>query len=184
MEVFSDTACLMVDTITVAIPRIATPRLVLRAYKPSDFPPYAENAADAEAVAFTGGVVDSRAAWRFFCAGTGGWVLGTGGWLAVTLPAEDRMIGVVGAFRREIAPDIVEVGWTIFRADWRKGYGAEAAKAMVDLALDDWKEKRVIAYIAAANTASAGVARNIGMTPDGEGSFYGEPCPRWAVSRR
>ena len=172
------------DTVSVAIPRIVTPRLVLRAYKRSDFAPYAENAADAEAVAFAGGVVDSRAAWRFFCAGTGGWVLGTGGWLAVTLPAEDQMLGVVGAFRREIAPDVVEVGWTIFRNHWRKGYAAEAAKAMVELAFTEWNEERVIAYIAAANSASAGVARNIGMTPDGEGSFYGEPCPRWLVTRR
>lgn len=171
----------MVETMSVAIPRVVTPRLVLRAYKRSDFEAYRENSADPLAVAFTGGVVDSRTAWRFFCAGTGGWILGTGGWLAVTLPADDRMIGVVGAFRREIAPDLVEVGWTIFRDHWRNGYAAEAAKGMVDLAFDEWKEDRVIAYIAATNTASLGVARSIGMTYDGEGSFYGEPCGRYAI---
>lgn len=171
----------MVETLSIAIPRVITPRLVLRASRRTDFAAYAENAADPEAVAFTGGVVDNRAAWRFFCAASGLWVLGAGGWLAVTLPADDRMIGTVGAFRREIAPDVVEVGWTIFRPYWRNGYAAEASRAMVELAFSEWNEKRVIAYIAAANTASAGVARNIGMTPDGEGSFYGEPCPRWAM---
>ena len=172
----------MVDSVSVAIPRVVTPRLVLRAYKRTDFDAYVANSADPLAVAFTGGVIDSRAAWRFFCAGVGGWVLGTGGWLAVTRPEDDRMIGVVGAFRREIAPDVVEVGWSIFRDHWRKGYAAEAAKGMVDLAFDEWKEERVIAYIAAANTASLGVAKNLGMTYEGEGSFYGEPCGRYSMS--
>jgi RimJ/RimL family protein N-acetyltransferase len=173
----------MSDVTSFSIPRLLTPRLVLRPFARADFPAYAANAADPEAVAFIGGVQDTRNAWRFFCSATGSWVLGAGGWLAVTLPEDDVMLGTVGVFRREIAPDLTEVGWAIFRPHWKKGYAAEAARAVVDYAFREWKDERVIAYIADGNTASIGVGRSIGMTYDGAGDFYGEPCGRYAITK-
>lgn len=173
----------MDDVVPVRIPRLVTERLVLRAPRRDDFDAYAASAADAEFATFLGGPVDGRLAWRLFCAQIGGWMLGAGGWLAITVPGEDRMLGIVGAFRRESAPEVVEIGWSVFRSHWRKGYAAEAAQAMVDLAFDAWDEPRVIAYIDAKNEASKGVARRLGMTSLGPSSFYGEPCDLFELRR-
>lgn len=173
----------MIEHVSVAIPRLVTPRLVLRAYRREDFPAYAANSADPVAMSFIGGPVDQRQAWRSFATGAGGWLLGTGGWLAITLPGEDRMIGIVGAFRRENAPDVVEVGWSVFDGHSRKGYAREAAQAMVDCVFDAWKEERVVAYIDAANEGSVGVARGLGMKREGEASFYGQPIDLYSLSR-
>lgn len=173
----------MIENVSVAIPRLVTPRLVLRAYRRDDFPFYAANSADPEAMAFIGGVVDQRQAWRSFAGHVGGWMLGGGGWLALTLPGEDRMIGTVGAFRRENAPDVVEIGWSVFRDHWRKGYASEAARAMADFAFEEMKEKRLIAYVDAANTGSVAVAKGLGMVREGEASFYGEPIDLYSLTR-
>lgn len=173
----------MIEHVSVAIPRLVTPRLVLRAFRREDFPIYAANSADPEAMAFIGGAVDQRQAWRSFVVGIGGWMLTGSGWLAITLPAEDRMIGTVGAFRRENAPDVVEIGWSVSRDHWRKGYAGEAAKAMVDFAFEEMKEKRLIAYIDAANAGSVGVAKGLGMVREGEASFYGEPIDLYSITR-
>ena len=181
--IFTAMARNMIEHVSVAIPRLVTPRLVLRAFRREDFPTYAANSADPEAMAFIGGAVDQRQAWRMFVVGIGGWMLDNGGWLALTLPEEDRMIGTVGAFRRENAPDVVEIGWSVFKDHWRKGYAREAAQAMVDFAFDEWKEKRLIAYVDAANAGSVGVAKGVGMTREGEAEFYGQPIDLYAITR-
>ena len=153
-------------------PRLVTPRLVLRGYERRDFEAYAENAADPEANVFMSGATDRRQAWRSFCAGIGMWQLDGAGWWSVTL--DDAMIGTVGAFYRETAPDLVEVGWTIFRRSWRQGFAREAASVALDFAFRELKATRVIAYVAPGNVASIAVTRSIGMTPVGDASFYGE----------
>ena len=168
---------------TATIPRIQTDRLLLREHRRADFDDFAANSADPEATTFLSGVSDRRTAWRIYLASTGSWVLDGRGWWSVELRATGVMVGTVGVFVRESAPDF-EIGWTVFRAHWRKGYGAEAAQAALDHAFTDYGTKRVIAHIDPKNEGSIGVALKIGMRFEGDADFYGQPTSRYAIDAR
>ncbi|CAN5794176.1 hypothetical protein BH11MYX4_BH11MYX4_07650 [soil metagenome] len=170
------------EPLTVSIPRISTDRLLLRELRRADFDRFAENSADPEATTFLSGVSDRRSAWRVYLSATGAWVLDGKGWWAIELRATGEMVGTVGVFVRETAPDH-EIGWTVFREHWRKGYAAEAARAALEHAVVHYGAKRVIAFIDPRNVASIGVAEKLGMTYDGVTDFYGEPTSRYAVER-
>lgn len=166
------------------VPRLTTPRLVLRGYERRDFEPYFRNAEDPEANAFMGGSTDRRQAWRLFSAASGTWVIDGAGWWAVADPVTDEMVGTVGAFFREKDPEQLEVGWVIFRPYWKRGYASEAAKAALAYAMPRHRKERAIAYIAPENAASIAVSVKLGMTFDGPSDFYGEPCNRYALVAR
>ncbi len=157
---------------TVTIPRLTTPRLLLRAYRRDDFDAFAADAADPLARAHMGGVQDRRTAWRHSLPASGSWVIGGMGWWIV----EDRergVVGSVGVFRREVRPD-VEMGWVIHRPHWGRGFASEAAAAALRHAMEVWRAGRVIAIVGKGNEASAGVARKIGMRREGEIDYFGE----------
>ena len=169
----------------LSIPRIATPRLLLREFRIGDFDGFAQNLADPEAMKFLSGPSDPsdrRAAWRIFCSATGGWVLHGKGWWAVELRETGEMVGTVGAFLRESAPDL-ELGWTLYPRFWGRGYATEAARAALEHAFEVHHVKRAIAHIKAANTASVAVSQKLGMTYETDVDFYGDPVGRYAIER-
>jgi len=165
---------------TFSIPRVVTPRLLLREFRAADFDVFAQNLADPEATKFLSGVVDRRTAWRAFASGTGSWVLHGRGWWAVELRETGEVVGGVGAFVRETAPDL-ELGWSLYRRFWGQGYATEAARAALEFSFHGHKARRVIAHITAANTASVAVGRRIGLKYVADVDFYGEPIGRYAL---
>lgn len=167
---------------TVTVPRVQTERLLLREPRRTDFEEFAANAADPEATVYLSGVSDRRTAWRIWLAATGAWVLDGKGWWAIEHRESRAMVGTVGVFVRESAPDF-EIGWTVFRPHWRKGYAAEAAQAALDHALGEYGAARVIAYIDPKNEASIGVSKRLGMHYEGVADFYGQPSSRYAIER-
>jgi len=171
-----------VESLTVSIPRIPTARLLLRELRRAEFDDFASNLADPEATTFLSGVSDRRTAWRTYLAATGSWVLDGKGWWGIELRATGALVGTVGVFIRESAPDF-EIGWTVFRAHWRNGYGAEAAQAALDHAFTVYGARRVIAHIDPGNHASIGVSRRIGMQYEDVADFYGKPTTRFAIER-
>jgi RimJ/RimL family protein N-acetyltransferase len=168
------------EPLTFAIPRIRTERLLLREPRRADFDGFAENLADPEATLYLSGVSDRRTAWRIYLAATGAWVLDGKGWWAIELRETGAMVGTVGVFVRESAPDF-EIGWTVFRPHWRSGYAAEAARAALHHAFAHYGARRVIAYIDPKNEASIGVSQKIGMSFDADADFYGQPASRYAI---
>jgi len=60
-------------------------------------------------------------------------------------------------------PTEVEVGYTLGRDFWGKGYATEAAGAVRDYALNGLGADRVIALIIHGNAASEKVARKLGL---------------------
>lgn len=167
----------------VSIPRLTTARLLLREFRMADFEAYAANLADPAATTFTGGPCDRRAAWRAFAAQTGSWVLNGGGWWAVEQREGGAFVGTVGTFVRETAEDRVELGWSLHPAYWGQGFATEAAAAALQFALDTRGAREVIAHIAAANLASLGVSKHLGMKYDADVDFYGEPIGRYVFTR-
>jgi RimJ/RimL family protein N-acetyltransferase len=168
------------------IPRVDTERLLLREWRLGDFDGYANEMADPLARVHMAGVVDRRAAWRFFVAGAGMWMLLGTGWWAIELRATRECVGMVGIFYRETQLDHMttadlEIGWTIYRPHWRRGFATEAARAALRFGFERLSPPRVIAHVSPDNSASIGVARAIGMTFDAETDFYGEPSHRYAL---
>lgn len=60
-------------------------------------------------------------------------------------------------------PSEVEVGYTLGRPYWGRGYATEAAGAVRDYALGELGANRLIALIIHGNTASENVARKLGL---------------------
>ena len=178
----------MQDVGDAVVPRLSTPRLLLRELRTEDFDAYAESLSDPVAMRFTSGVADRRAAWRIFAALTGPWLLTGAGWWAIELRATGEFIGTVGAFFREPGTplgtaDDLELGWTLLRAHWRRGFASEAARAALACGLSRHDVRRAIAHVDPGNVASIGVCAALGMRLEGEVDFYGQPSLRYAVLR-
>jgi RimJ/RimL family protein N-acetyltransferase len=167
---------------SVAVPRIATRRLLLRELRASDFDVYAENMADPVAAEYVAGPIDRRTAWRMFAASTGCWMLNGTGWWGVELRETGDLVGTVGAFYRDNCAEL-ELGWRLFRRFWRRGFATEAAAAVLAFAFDELAAPRAIAHIAKANLASIRVSQQIGMRYETDVDFYGERIGRYVVER-
>ncbi len=162
----------------VSVPRMQTSRLLLREYRVSDFPAFAEHLADPVATSYIGGH-DRRSAWRIFGCNMGEWLLKGAGWWGLELRETGTFVGNVGAFFREGWPEI-EMGWNVFREHWGKGLATEAASCVMKYAFEVRGEKRVTALVDAKNTASLKVTARLGMTYVGEADFFGKPVGRYA----
>jgi RimJ/RimL family protein N-acetyltransferase len=169
-------------SLTFTIPRLTTPRLLLREYRTADFDAFAANMAEPEATRFLSGVVDRRTSWRKFAAATGTWVLDGTGWWALELRATGEVVGEVGAFHRDGYPDF-ELGWNLYRRFWSQGFASEGARAALDFTFDGHRARRVVAHIKAENRASVAVSEKLGMTYERDVDFFGEPIGRYAIER-
>ena len=68
-----------------------------------------------------------REAWRHFIGLSGTWLLHGTGWWMVEEPTLGA-VGTVGVFQRDDAASL-EIGWSIDRPHWGKGFASEAAQA-------------------------------------------------------
>lgn len=91
-------------------------------------------------------------------------------WPLVALRDEGTLLGKCGLGRIEVegAPDAlngqVQIGWSIRHDHWRKGYGREAAIAMLDLAFGRYALEEVYAQCSERNVASHRLMEALGMT--------------------
>lgn len=173
---------------TFAVPRITTPRLLLREHRVSDFDPFANEVADPMSRASANGVMDRRTAWRSFVTGVGLWAMHGTGWWCVELLATGAFVGTVGAFYRESAigsdgPPELELGWLIFRRHWRQGVATEAATAALHHAFATTTVRHAVAHIYATNEPSIRVATRLGMHYERDIDFYGDAMRRYVVAR-
>jgi RimJ/RimL family protein N-acetyltransferase len=146
------------------IPRLETERLILRGLTEADFEVFAQYMADPEVMRYLTGEPMSRAdAWRSLAASLGHWHLrGYGTW-GVERKDDGAFIGRVGMLNPEGWPGL-EVGWTLGRPYWGKGYATEAARAAMAYAFATQTVERVISIIDPDNVASQAVAARLGET--------------------
>lgn len=170
----------------IDIPVIETPRLVLRAHRQDDFDGYAAMMADAVVMRFLGGAPLAREdAWMRMARAAGQWVIRGFGPLAIEEKATGRFAGQAGPLAPEGWPG-VEIGWTLARTFWGKGYASEAAGAAMDwIFAREPGLARVISLIDPANAASIRVAERLGETNTGERFAYhgGGSADIYAVTR-
>ena len=143
---------------------LQTPRLLLRRHVPEDagilyrnfgtdaamfrysgWNPYATPEQARETVQQ---FIDSYADPRFY-----GWAI----------EYEGRMIGTIGAYDYDQEKSQIEVGFSIERASWGKGYAAEALRAVLEYLTSQEGIARVTAWCASDNIASSRTMEKAGM---------------------
>ena len=140
-----------------------TERLILRPPGEDGFEGYAAMYADEEAARHIGGLKDRAQAWRAMTSMIGMWVVRGYGFFYLYEKTSGDWVGSVGPHAPEGWPGR-EVGWSIARAHWRKGYGKEAACAAMDYAFDTLGWDKVIHVIDPQNKPSAALAEALGST--------------------
>jgi RimJ/RimL family protein N-acetyltransferase len=155
---------------------LETERLLLRPPRDADLDSFAEQLADSEVMRYLGtgetGTLEHAAAQleRMQRA----WELDGFGRLVIVRKADDEPIGRAGLLawdpavwrsgtRAEIGPHAeLELGWTLSRSAWGRGYATEAALAARDWALADVRPSRLISLIHPRNERSRRVAERLG----------------------
>ena len=147
---------------------LETDRLKLRMWRESDLDDYAALSADPQVMRYIGpGNVLSRAdAWRSIAFFMGHWQMrGYGHW-AVESKETGRMIGRIGFLNPEGWPGF-EIGWTLARHAWGKGYAIEGARAALRYAFTTLDKPHVISLIHPDNAASIRLAERLGERREG-----------------
>ena len=168
----------------LSIPTLETERLLLRAFREDDLDPYAALCADAEVMRFLGtGITFNRGeSWRSMAGFLGHWVLRGYGMWALEDKATGTFVGRAGFLNPEGWPGF-ELGWTLAREHWGKGYATEAARRALGFAFDDLGRDRVISLIRPANAGSIRVAERIGEARVGEVELLGAPSFVYEIRR-
>ena len=148
-----------------AIPTLRSDRIALRALREDDTPALAKLHSDAEVVRFLGAGRPEPSlgkAWDYIALHTGHWAMkGCGKW-ALTEASSDELIGRVGYIDCPFEWPGLELGWTIAREHWGKGYASEAARLALDWGFKTLDRNEIISIIHPDNTRSARVADRLG----------------------
>ena len=142
--------------------QLQTDRLLLRMFRESDLEAYASFCADPEVMRYLGeGKPLSRIeAWRHLALVLGHWQLRGYGLWAVEERATGALVGRIGFWNPEGWPDF-EVGWTLGRPYWGKGFATEGARAALQFAFTEMQRTHVISLIRPENANSIRVAERL-----------------------
>ena len=156
------------------IPTLGTERLTLRALEERDLDAYAAMMADPEVARFlgTGAPMPRAVAWRQMAMVLGHWRLRGYGLWAVEERATGAFVGRLGCWRPEGWPAL-EIGYTLARAFWGRGFASEGARASLDYARTVLDADRVCSIIRPDNAASIRVAERLGAVRGEEIEFFG-----------
>ena len=154
--------------------KLETERLLLRLPQPNDANEFAAIWGDEETARFVGGTKTRAEVEAMIERMARHWETFGVGLFTVERKEDGRALGRVGllvwdperwvnGFRERLSkPYETEIGWTIGRDYWNRGYATEAAAACRDWALGELGLNRLISLIARGNVASIRVAEKIG----------------------
>jgi ribosomal-protein-alanine N-acetyltransferase len=164
---------------------LTTPRLRLRPFTPADQPEIHAVYADPDVMRFVGHGAHRTMAETATALRTYGDVLERRGYsfLAVSEREGGALIGDAGLHPLGgVGPD-VELGYTLARSAWGKGYATELGRALIEYAFTVLRVPRVVAQVEPANTGSRRVLAKLGMTEREQRTAYGRPHLLYAVER-
>lgn len=76
-----------------------------------------------------------------------------------------------------------ELGWTLARDSWGKGYATEGAGRALEYAFNELDRDQVISCIAPENVNSIKVAERLGEAVEGETELLGKQVLIYGISR-
>ncbi len=165
---------------------LATPRLALRPFTLADAPVIHAVYRDPDVMRHVGagpvaGLAATEAMLREYIAhqrrhGFSFW--------AVVERASGALVGDAGLYRPDGGGPGAELGYTLRKASWGRGYATEAARACVDAAFGPLGLEELHAIADPANAASIRVLRKLGMRAHATVDAYGRPHRRFVLRRR
>ena len=102
---------------------------------------------------------------------------------AVAVRETGAVIGDVGFGVLQQTGD-VEIGWTLAKSAWGRGYATEAAAATLAAGLEHLDVARIVAAVDRDNPRSLRVAEKLGMTAFDELTLKGRPHVLFEIARR
>jgi RimJ/RimL family protein N-acetyltransferase len=172
---------------------VRTDRLLLRAWRESDYEPFAAMNADPRVMRYFARTLTPEESDRLAAriqeharrAGFGLW--------AVEIPDVTPFAGFIGlsvpAFTAHFTP-CVEIGWRLAAEYWGRGYATEGARAALHFGFGALGLKEIVSFTTADNWPSRRVMERIDMTHDpaddfdGPGYGEGHPFRRHVLYRR
>lgn len=162
---------------------LSTPRLKLRPFREEDVEDCTVMCSDPEVMRFLGGKTWTRLeAWRHIATVLGHWQLRGFGLWAVEEVESGAFVGRVGFMHPDGWPGF-ELGWTLARPFWGKGYATEAAQRALEYAFCELERDHVISLIHPKNTASLAVAERLGETYEETIEFFDDQISVYGIWR-
>ena len=148
------------------ITELETDRLILRQWRKTDYPLFAELNADKEVMKYFPNPLSREESDKLaeICASLIS-VRGWGAW-AVELKSTARFIGFVGLHIPKDTlpfPPGVEIAWRLAKQYWGNGYATEAAARVLTFAFDTLNLNEVISFTSVDNYPSRSVMERIGL---------------------
>lgn len=159
-------------------------RLRMRWFREDDFGQFARICQDPEVMRFLG---DGRPmtdleVWRQMATFMGHWYFRGYGIWAVEERLTGKLVGRIG-FMSPLGWPGFELGWTLARDSWGKGYATEGAQRALEYAFTEMNRDHVISCIAPANTRSIKVAERLGEKVEGKTQLLGNEVLIYGISR-
>jgi RimJ/RimL family protein N-acetyltransferase len=163
---------------------LETERLILRPFREADFERYAVMCADPEVMRYLG---EGRAltrgeAWRQMAMILGHCQLRGYGLWAVEERGSGALLGRLGFFNPEGWPGF-EIGWTLRRESWGRGYATEGARRALAYGFTEMGREHVISLIHPENRGSIRVAEKLGERLEGRTEVFGHEALIYGITR-
>lgn len=168
----------------IDFPTLETNRLILRPFREADVEPLYALMQDPDVVRYIGDrrVPTRQECWRGIAGWIGHWALRGYGLWAVEERESGEFIGRIGLINPVDWPG-PEVGYTIGKRWWGRGYATEGARAAMDWGFERVGFDELISLIDPGNTASVGVATKLGETLRGETELFGHRVLVYGIDR-
>lgn len=169
-------------------PRIETERLILRPFEAGDWIGLHRAYGDPEVMRWHGlphplpleetAFAVGRMAGQFTARGYG--------MFAMLERDTDELVGRVGIMVHDDwtgGADRHEIGWTVQRDRWGRGYASEGARAVLDWAWGRFEVPRIISITDLENRRSQRVMEKLGLTPRGTARWHEHDVVWYAIER-
>jgi RimJ/RimL family protein N-acetyltransferase len=147
-----------------------SPRLVLRRLRQSDLAAFCRYRSDPEVARYQDWTAfPEEDGVRFFAEQAQRHPDGEGTWfqMAIEQGESGAIVGDCGLKAIEGEPGQVEIGFTLARDHWGKGYATEAINRLLDYVFGELDKHRVIAVTDARNASAARLLERVGMRREG-----------------